>query len=118
MLNEINAKLASTILNGSLSGQSVSGVTNSLKNLYNIDTENTDLIDEGKISEEALLKYKTEQEISYYKNIMKQMLEIDDESSDEISELIKTVKAGDYKIDESTLANSILNDIDAENLLG
>ncbi len=118
MLNELNPNLASSLLSGSLSGQNVSSVTNVLKKAYGTETETKDLIDEGKISEEALIKYQTEQEINYYKSLMKEMLGTEEESSDEISDLIKMVKSGDYNIDDSTLANSILNDIDAGDLLG
>lgn len=118
MLNEVNPKLASSLLSGSLSGQNVSGVTNSLKKIYDAGTENTDLVDEGKISPEALVKYQTEQEINYYKSLMKEMLGTEEEPSDKISDLIKMVKSGEYKIDDSTLATSILNDSDAGNLLG
>lgn len=118
MLNEINPNLASSLLSGSLSGQNVSSITNVLKKAYGMETENTDLVDEGKISDEALLKYQTEQEISYYKSLMKEMLGTEEQPSDKISDLIEKVKSGDYKVDNSTLAQSILNDTDAGNLLG
>ena len=119
MLNDINGNLASNILNSSLSSnQSVAGVTNALKNAYGANTQGTDLVDEGKISKEALEKYQTEQKIKYYKSIVAAMLGEEEEPTSEVSDLLNMVKAGNYKVDDSTLAKSILKDTDAKDLLG
>lgn len=117
MLNDINGNLASSLLNGSLSSQNVSNITNSLKNAYGANAQSTDLVDGGVISDEALAKYQADQEIAYYTKILNDMFEEDSQPVGDVASLIQQIKEGNYSIDDSTLADSILADEDAKNLL-
>lgn len=94
MLNDINSNLASNLLNSSVSNKNITSVTNTLKNSYGKEvTSYADLIDEGKISKEALEKYQTEQEIKYYKQLLSQMLGSDeDDSSSQVNDLLNKIK--------------------------
>ena len=120
MLDDINSnianKLASNLLGGTGSAQSIAKTTAALKDAYGV--KDTSIVDEGQISQEAIAKYKQEQEIERYKAILNEMMGTEETPADNISALIHKVKSGDYKIDDATLAQSILTDIDARNLLG
>jgi len=124
MLNDVsNSSLAqANLLSSSLTNSS--SVTNALKsNTSSTTTSSADLLDEGKISKEALAKYEQEQEITYYKSLLNQMLGSDDSTSSsdatsDIQKIIDQVKSGSYNVDNSTLAKSILSDSSATSLLG
>lgn len=119
MVNNLNNNLLNSVLNGSLSNQGVSSVKSALEGYSSTSTTSkTDLVDESNISKEALLKYQTEQEIAYYKNILNAMLgESDSSPTSQVAELIGQVKEGNYEIDDSTLATAILGDDYAQTLL-
>lgn len=117
MLNDITNNLASSLLNSSSSSQNVAKVTNAIKNAYGAEKTNN-LVDESNISEEAIAKYEAEKEISYYKKLLNQMMSEDENDySSQILEIINKVQNGEYEIDNKELAQSILMDEDAKDLL-
>lgn len=123
MLNDVNSNINNNL--GSLGANllsnsrnvNVSSVNNALKNAYVANEKNTDLVDQGQISEEALKKYESEKEIAYYKEMLVQMLQTEEPKSDSISSLMKQVQGGTYNIDNSDLADSMLLDKDLSDLL-
>lgn len=116
MLNEITNNLASSLLNNASSSQSVAKVTNSIKNAYSAGKEN--FIDESNISKEAIAKYEADKEIEYYTKLLNQMMEENENDfSAQVLETINKVQNGEYEVDNKELAQSILMDNDARNLL-
>ena len=89
--------------------------SNALKQAYN---NRTDLLDQTEISDDAIAKYEQEQEIRKYKDIVLNMLKIDETSSnskaDEIKDLIEN---NNFEIDEKTLADVLANDDDFLSML-
>ena len=89
--------------------------SNALKQAYN---NRTDLLDQTEISDDAIAKYEQEQEIRKYKDIVLNMLKIDEASSnskaDEIKDLIEN---NNFEIDEKTLADVLANDDDFLSML-
>jgi anti-sigma28 factor (negative regulator of flagellin synthesis) len=123
MLNDINSNinnnlgsLGATLLNNS-QNINVSNVNNAMKNAYVANEKNTDLIDQGQISDEAIKKYEAEKEIAYYKELLVQMLGTQEPKSDNVSSLKKQVQEGTYNVNNSNLADAMLSDKDTFDLL-
>jgi hypothetical protein len=106
MVNNINSNLISTLLSGSSSTQNLSSLKSTLEKYS--DENSSNLVDQGTISKEALVKYQTEQEISYYKGILSAMLG-NDSSTNQVSNLISQVQSGGYSVDNSALSESLTN---------
>ena len=89
--------------------------SNALKQAYN---NRTDLLDQTEISDDAIAKYEQEQEIRKYKDIVLNMLKIDETSSnskaDEIKDLIEN---NNFEVDEKTLADVLAKDDDFLSML-
>ena len=89
--------------------------SNALKQAYN---NRTDLLDQTEISDDAIAKYEQEQEIRKYKDIVLNMLKLDETSSnskaDEIKDLIEN---NNFEVDEKTLADVLAKDDDFLSML-
>ena len=118
MLNDINSNISNNL--GSLGANllnsskniNVTNVNNALKNAYVANAKKTDLVDHGQISDAAIKKYEADKELSYYKDMLAQIMGSEEPKSDNVSSIMKKVKDGTYNVSNSDLAQSMLSDKD------
>lgn len=87
---------------------------NKVSQLYSTKPE---LIDQTEISDEAIKKYELELEIRKYKSMVLNMLSDEDSSGSKVDDIQKMIQDNNYKVDESTLANTLAGDDDLLNIL-
>ena len=89
--------------------------SNALKQAY---SNRTDLLDQTEISDDAIAKYEQEQEIRKYKDIVLNMLNLDDVSSNSKTDEIKSlIENNNFEVDEQTLADILIKDDDFLSML-
>lgn len=115
MLEDVNNSINQSILN-SLGSNSVNSISSTSINPYSKDAKAQELIDQGEISQEAIAKYEAEAELAKYTSVVLDMLQEESETGN-IQTIADLLIKDEYKIDNETLAESILNDEDAKNLL-